>query len=112
MERSGSGIRAGVRGPGGESGFLLIAPPSEALDWDVQEEIGTTSRYWMSSHQAWWIAAPYRATASRILARLEPPPRSSWQRVMAAFTLSKELRAYAGPLLDWGDSRPRGIPHS
>jgi hypothetical protein len=67
-------IRQGVKGPGGAAGFLLIAPPSEALDWDVQNEIGSNCRCWSPDYQAWWIAAPYLTTARQILQRVEPRP--------------------------------------
>jgi hypothetical protein len=71
-----------VRGPAGEAGFLLIAPPSEALDWDIQHEISSTCRYWMAGQQAWWIAAPYLSTAWQILDRLEPQPEPTWLRLL------------------------------
>ena len=82
MERKRFDVRHDVRGPAGEDGFLLIAPPSEALDWDVQHEVASTSRYWIASKQAWWIAAPYLSTAWQILDRLEPQPEPTWLRLL------------------------------
>lgn len=82
MESRRIKIESGVRGPGGEVGFLLIAPPSEALDWDIQHEIGSTSRSWVRSRQAWWIAAPYLPAARLIAERLYPgSPRSARGRL-------------------------------
>jgi hypothetical protein len=63
----------GVPGPSGEPGILLLVPPSEALDWDLEDEVASTSRYWMANHQAWWIAAPYASTAAVIVARVHGP---------------------------------------
>ena len=41
-----SRIVHGVPGPGGEIGVLLLVPRSEALDWDLRDEVATTARYW------------------------------------------------------------------
>jgi hypothetical protein len=82
VERRKLDVRHDVRGPAGEPGFLLVAPPSEALDWDVQHEVASTCRYWMASHQAWWIAAPYLSTAWDILERLDPQPEPAWLRFL------------------------------
>ena len=84
MKRRTFDVRQNVRGPAGEPGFLLIAPPSEALDWDIQNEIASTCRYWMASQQAWWIAAPYLSTAWQILGRVapQPEPGPGWLRVL------------------------------
>jgi hypothetical protein len=59
----------------------MIAPPSEALDWDIEHEIASTSRCWMSKHQKWWIAASYRRTAQAIMARFEGRPEPVWVRM-------------------------------
>ena len=82
MERRKYDVRHDVPGPAGEAGFLLIAPPSEALDWDIQHEIASTCRCWMAGDQAWWIAAPYLSTACEILDRVkpEPDPEPAWLR--------------------------------
>lgn len=82
MERRTFDVRQDVRGPAGEPGFLLIAPPSEALDWDIQNEIASTCRYWIASQQAWWIAAPYLSTARQILGRVAPQPEPAWLRFL------------------------------
>ena len=63
----------GVPGPSGEPGILLLVPPSEALDWDLKDEVATTARYWMADRQAWWVAASYASTAAAIVARVYGP---------------------------------------
>lgn len=60
----------GVPGPSGEPGVLLLVPSSEALDWDLRDEVASTSRHWMADRQAWWVAAPYASTAVAIVTRL------------------------------------------
>lgn len=102
MDGRRTGIRLDVRGPAGEAGFLLLAPPSEMLDWDVQHEIASTSRYWMREHQAWWIAAPYRSTAESILVRFDPGTRSGWR--FARPRLPALLRARLATLWSLGGS--------
>lgn len=67
-------IQPDVRGPDGQPGFLLIVPRSEAIEWDVRNEIGSTSRYWVRERQAWWVAAPYRHAAEGIVARYSRRP--------------------------------------
>lgn len=64
----------GIPGPSGEPGVLLLVPVSEALEWDLKEEIASTARYWMPDRQAWWVAKPYAATAVAIVSRLHGPP--------------------------------------
>jgi hypothetical protein len=81
VDRGTLRIREGVRGPAGEPGLLLIAPPNEKLDWDVENEVASTARCWMSEHQAWWIAAPYRTTADQIVDRFCGPREPGWARV-------------------------------
>ena len=86
MDRGTLRIREGVRGPAGEPGFLLIAPPNEALDWDVENEVASTCRKWMSEHQAWWIAAPYLAAAQQIVSRFAGPAEPAWARLARRLT--------------------------
>ena len=81
MDRGTVRIREGVSGPDGQPGFLLIAPPSEVLDWDVENEVASTCRVWMRDEQAWWIADPYRTTAGEILHRFAGPPEPAWERM-------------------------------
>lgn len=99
MNRGTLRIREGVRGPAGEPGFLLIAPPNEALDWDVENEVASTCRQWMSEHQAWWIAAPYLATAHQIVRRFAGPPDRAWHRL--ARRLPPQLLAWARRASSW-----------
>jgi len=73
VERHLPVIQLDVPGPGGQAGFLLIAPRNEAIDWDIQNEIASTSRHWLEEHQAWWVAAYYLATARDIVHRFAPP---------------------------------------
>lgn len=50
--------------------MLLMVPRSEALDWDLKDEVASTARYWMADRQAWWVAAPYAGTAEAIVFRV------------------------------------------
>ena len=101
------GIRQGVQGPAGEKGFLLIAPASEALDWDVQHEISSTCRHWMPEQQAWWIASAYLATANEILTRFDPPHYSWWLKVAnAVLPLSMRVKLIS---LGYGSSLRSGV---
>jgi hypothetical protein len=59
----------GVPGPTGEPGVLVVVPPSEALDWDLKDEVASTARYWNAEREAWWVAAPYASTALVIATR-------------------------------------------
>ena len=103
MEGKKYDVRHDVRGPAGEHGFLLIAPPSEALDWDVQNEVASTSRYWMPSQQAWWIATPYLSTAWQILDRLQPQTEPAWLRLLRPH-LSQSLTLKLSSLVSLGGS--------
>jgi hypothetical protein len=67
-------IETGVPGPDGQPGFLLVVPRDEVLDWDIQSEIGSASRFWVRDRQAWWVAAAYLHTAQEIVGRFPPPP--------------------------------------
>lgn len=66
-------IETDVPGPDGQPGFLLIVPRDEVLDWDIQNEIGSASRFWVRDRQAWWVAAAYLHTAREIVDRFRPP---------------------------------------
>lgn len=66
-------IQPDVPGPDGQPGFLLIVPRDEVLDWDIRDEIVSTSRYWVQERQAWWVAAAYLHTAKEIVDRFSPP---------------------------------------
>jgi hypothetical protein len=52
-------IEVGVSGPRGEEGFLLRAPFSESLAWDVENEVLRPRRVWIEEYSGWWIAAGY-----------------------------------------------------
>ena len=75
MSTTSPKILRGVPGPAGEPGVLLMVPRSEALDWDLKDEVASTARYWMADRQAWWVAAPYAATAEAIVFRVHGPVR-------------------------------------
>lgn len=60
-------------GPSGEPGVLLLVPASEALDWDLADEVASTARHWMPEQQAWWVAKPYASTAHAIVSRVHGP---------------------------------------
>ena len=107
MDRRKFDVRHDVRGPAGEAGFLLIAPPSEALDWDVQQEVASTCRHWMASQQAWWIAAPYLSTAWQILDRLQPQPEPAWLRLLRPH-LSRSVTSRLASLASVGGSSRQG----
>ena len=49
--------------------MLVVVPPSEALDWDLRDEVASTARYWVAEREAWWVAAPYASTAVSIATR-------------------------------------------
>lgn len=84
-------------------GFLLMVPPDEALDWDVQQEIASTSRHWMASHQAWWVAMPYLSTARLILGRFEEKSQPAWLR-LASVHLPRGVQARLRALFGLGGS--------
>jgi hypothetical protein len=52
-------IEQGVPGPRNETGFLLRAPPSAELSWDIETEVGSARRSWLEERQTWWFAASY-----------------------------------------------------
>ena len=49
--------------------MLVVVPPSEALDWDLKDEVASTARCWIAEREAWWVAAPYASTAVAIATR-------------------------------------------
>ena len=110
MKPTSPRIISGVPGPAGEPGVLLLVPPSEALDWDLKEEVASTSRHWMADRQAWWVAAPYAATAAAIVLRIHGPASplealgrpdaTGWQLVRrrAVRALLRALRRAGGGL--------------
>ena len=65
-------IEEGVAGPRDQDGILLRAPFSEALAWDIENEIVSTRRAWLEDRSAWWIAASYRETLIDIVLRSFP----------------------------------------
>ena len=108
MDRATLRIRENVRGPAGQPGFLLIAPPNEKLDWDVEHEVASTCRHWMSQHQAWWIAAPYLTTAHQIVDRFSPRPQPAWTRLARRLAPSLGEWARRVTTVGYTVSRPTG----
>lgn len=60
-------IVEGVRDSRGREGFLLYAPASEALVWDLEQATASASREWRGPDFAWWIATSYLDTVLRLL---------------------------------------------
>jgi hypothetical protein len=108
VERRKWSIREGIPGPAGEPGFLLVAPASEALDWDIEHEIASTSRFWMSKHQAWWIAASYLETVRAIVARFDSRPEPAWVR-MARLHLPAHVSGWMLGRLEMGGFLPGSV---
>jgi hypothetical protein len=65
-------IEQGVRGPRNEEGFLLRAPRTEELVWDLDAEVSSARRAWVPERGAWWIAASYLDTVVSIVLRSHP----------------------------------------
>ena len=65
-------IEPGVQGPRSEEGFLLRAPRSEALKWDLETEVVSARRQWLEERQAWWIAISYLETVIAVVLRSFP----------------------------------------
>ena len=65
-------IELGIRGPRGEPGFRLLAPSTEQITWDLEHEIVSSRRFWLSPQEGWWIASSYFDTALEILLRFFP----------------------------------------
>jgi len=65
-------IEQGVRGPRDEVGFLLRAPQTEVLVWDIEMEVGTARRAWVAERQAWWIASSYLESVITLVLRSFP----------------------------------------
>lgn len=65
----------GVRGPRGEIGFLIQADFPEGLVWDLEHEIVSSRRAWLSADEGWWVASSYFDTALDIVLRFFPSVR-------------------------------------
>ena len=68
-------VELGVRGPRGEAGFLVQADFPEGLVWDLEHEIVSSRRSWLSAEEGWWIASSYFDTALDIILRFFPSVR-------------------------------------
>lgn len=68
-------IEPGVPGPRDDDGFLLRAPRSEELTWDLEAEVLSARREWIEEHQAWWIASSYLESVIGIVLRSFPTLR-------------------------------------
>jgi hypothetical protein len=69
-------VELGERGPRGESGFLLRAPTAtEALVWDLENEIVSARRLWIPEQKAWWVAMSYFDTVLDVVLRSFPAVR-------------------------------------
>jgi len=65
-------IEQGVRGPRNEEGFLLRAPYTEELVWDLDVEVSSARRSWVPERSAWWIASSYLDTVVAVVLRSHP----------------------------------------
>jgi hypothetical protein len=65
-------IEQGVHGPRNEEGFLLRAPPTEELIWDLDTEVSSARRAWVPERGAWWIASSYLDTVVSVVLRSHP----------------------------------------
>jgi hypothetical protein len=65
-------IEQGVRGPRNEEGFLLRAPHTEELAWDLDMEVSSARRTWVPDRGAWWIASSYLDTVVAVVLRSHP----------------------------------------
>lgn len=79
----------GVRGPRGEAGFLIQAEFPEAVVWDIENEIVSARRAWLSSDEGWWVASSYFDTALDIVLRFFPSvliryPETGEERMLEA----------------------------
>ena len=94
MKTAQARIVHGVPGPAGEIGVLVVMPRSEALDWDLRDEVASTSRHWMPDREAWWVAAPYASTAIAIATRFNggTPPQEEAAESAAPATLEAPPR--------------------
>lgn len=68
-------VELGVRGPRGEAGFLIQSSFPEGLVWDLENEIVSARREWLSSQEGWWVASSYFDTAVDIVLRFFPSVR-------------------------------------
>ena len=65
-------IEQGVQGPRNEPGFLLRAPASAELAWDIETEVASTRRTCVEERQTWWFAASYLDTVVALVLRSFP----------------------------------------
>jgi hypothetical protein len=65
-------IEEGVPGPRAERGFLLRAPLTEELIWDLEMEVAAVRRLWMPDLHGWWIASSYLQTVVSLVLRSFP----------------------------------------
>jgi hypothetical protein len=65
-------IEQGVRGPRDQDGFLLRAPRTEELVWDIEAEITSARRVWIAERDAWWIASSYLDVVVTLVLRSFP----------------------------------------
>ena len=65
-------VELGARGPRGESGFLVRGELSEALVWDLENEIASHRRLQLDDDDGWWVASSYFDTTLDIVLRFFP----------------------------------------
>ena len=67
-------VELGARGPRGEAGFLVRGALSEALVWDLENEIASHRRLQLGDDD-WWVASSYFDTTLDIVLRFFPSVR-------------------------------------
>jgi hypothetical protein len=82
-------LELGMRGPRGEAGFLLNGPPCEGLLWDLEHEVASSRRLWLSDEEGWWVACSYFDTVLDVVLRFFPSvivryPDTGEERVIEA----------------------------
>ena len=65
-------VELGARGPRGEAGFLVRGVLSEALVWDLENEIVSNRRRRLEDEEGWWVASSYFDTTLDIVLRFFP----------------------------------------
>jgi len=68
-------VELGARGPRGEAGFLVRGALSEALVWDLENEIASHRRLQLDDEDGWWVASSYFDTTLDIVLRFFPSVR-------------------------------------